>query len=234
MIDFNKIKYFLLDMDGTIFLEDTLIEGTIDFFKLIKEKNIKPIFITNNSSKSPKAYQDKLAKLGLRFKENDFFTSGEATIYYLKEYIKGNNIYLLGTQSLIEQFNNNGYLSDASRKYDALVLGFDTTLTYDKLWQACDLIKEGIPYIATHPDLVCPLKNQKSMPDVGSFIELIKVATNGKTPLVIGKPHHYMLDYLLKKYQINKDEVVIVGDRLYTDILIACENDVSSILVLSG
>lgn len=231
----KKKECFLLDMDGTIYLGDELIYGAKEFLKKIKEENKKYLFLTNNSSKNKGSYVEKLAKLGIEAKENEIFTSGEATTIYLNKIKKGAKIFLLGTKALEEEFEKAGFklIKERDQEVDFVVLGFDTTLTYEKLWIACDYISEGVKYIATHPDYVCPLAGGKCMPDVGSIMALVK-GTTGKEPLVVGKPNKYIVDGILEKYKLKKEDLCIVGDRLYTDIRTGLDNGLTSILVMSG
>ncbi|NME35372.1 MULTISPECIES: HAD-IIA family hydrolase [Fusobacterium] len=230
----NK-KYFLLDMDGTLYLGNQLIEGAKEFLEKIKARDKKYIFMTNNSSKNREAYVEKLKKLGIDADVEEIFGSTEATIIYLNKIKKGARIFLLGNEFLEEAFIKSGFeiVKERDKKVDFVVLGFDTTLTYDKIWIACDYIFAGVPYIATHPDFVCPLDGGKCMPDTGSMIEMIKAVT-GKIPLVIGKPNKYIIDGIIEKYNISKEETAIVGDRLYTDIRTGLDNGITSVLVMSG
>lgn len=222
-------------MDGTIYLGNSLIDGAKDFLDKIKSKNKRYIFLTNNSSKDKNSYVEKLSKMGIKAEPNEIFTSGEATIFWLKNRKKNAKIFLLGTKALENSFIEAGFqlVKERDQKIDYVVLGFDTTLTYEKLWIACDYILSGVEYVATHPDFVCPLEEGKCMPDTGSMIALIKAAT-GREPIVIGKPNHYIVDAILEKYNLKKNELAIVGDRLYTDIRTGLENGVTSILVMSG
>ena len=234
----NKLKEkkcFLLDMDGTIYLGDELIDGAKEFLERAKLENKKYLFLTNNSSKNKGAYVEKLRKLGIKAEEDEIFTSGEATTIYLNKRKPGAKVFLLGTKALEEEFENAGFelVKERGKKIDFVVLGFDTTLTYEKLWIACDYIAEGVEYIATHPDFVCPLAEGKCMPDVGSIIALIK-GTTGKEPLVVGKPNKYIVEAILEKYNLKKEEIAMVGDRLYTDIRTGLDNGLSSVLVMSG
>lgn len=234
MLDNNKIKTFLLDMDGTIYLGNKLIEGAKDFLINLKDKGYNYIFLSNNSSKDKESYINKLNKLGIEAVEEDVFSSGDATIHYLKTKTNYNKIYLLGTPALRRSFELNGFeiITEKDRKIDCVVLGFDTTLTYDKLWAACDYVRE-VPYIATHPDFNCPLEYGKMMPDIGAMIAFIKAST-GKEPIIIGKPYPPMLESIMDIYKISKEEVCMVGDRLYTDIKMGQDLGIASILVLSG
>jgi len=169
--------------------------------------------------------------MGLPITNKQVFTSGEATIYYLKKEGYGDRIYLLGTPGLEEEFQQSGFhLTDD--KPSAVVLGFDMTLTYAKLETACNLIRSGVPFIATHPDLNCPTPDGP-IPDCGAMIALITASTDVK-PLIIGKPYPQMVDALRNKYGLSPESVAMVGDRLYTDIAMGKSAGIKAILVLSG
>lgn len=226
---------FLLDMDGTIYLGDELIDGSKKFLETIKQKEKRYIFLTNNSSKSKEVYVEKLNKLGIQASAEEVFTSGEATTMYLKKQKAGARVYLLGTEALEEEFRREGFVLEKERHKDIdyVVLGFDTTLTYEKLWAACEYISEGVEYIATHPDFNCPLPNDKFMPDAGAIAAFIEAST-GRTPKVIGKPNKEVVESIALKYDLNKEDMVMVGDRLYTDIKTGENAGIASVLVYSG
>jgi HAD superfamily hydrolase (TIGR01457 family) len=230
----GEIKCFLLDMDGTIYLGDDLIEGAKDFLQKLKNHNIRYVFLTNNSSKDKESYIKKLSNLNIDAEEEEVFSSGDATIHYLRKNTSYNKIFLLGTPALKRSFEKEGFeiITEKDQDIDCVVLGFDTTLTYDKLWAACDYVKKA-PYIATHPDFVCPLEDNKNMPDIGAMIAFIKAAT-GKEPIIIGKPYEHMLNAIMDIYKYDKKEMAMVGDRLYTDIKMGFDLGVQSVLVLSG
>ena len=234
----NKLKdksVFLLDMDGTIYLGDKLIDGALEFLKKIKSVNKKYIFLTNNSSKNKLSYVEKLNNLGINASLDDIFTSGEATTIYLKNKLPNGKVFLLGTKELEYEFINEGFeiVKERNKDVDFVVLGFDTTLTYEKLWIACEYISEGVDYIATHPDFNCPLPEGKFMPDAGAMAAFIEAST-GITPKVIGKPNKEMVNALLEKYSVNFEDVAMVGDRLYTDIKMGEVSNISTVLVYSG
>ncbi|WP_461206837.1 HAD-IIA family hydrolase [Clostridium sp. DL1XJH146] len=235
MKNIKDIECFLLDMDGTFYLGDKLIDGSLEFLETLKKQNKEFMFLTNNSSKNRYAYQKKLAKMGCVVEPERVFSSGEATTIYLKSRKEGAKIFLLGTPLLEEEFTKAGFelVKDRSVTPDFVVLGFDTTLTYEKLWIACDLIRDGVEYIATHPDFNCPLEEGKFMPDTGAMIELI-CASTGKRPYVVGKPNKTIIESLCAKYGYDKSKVAMVGDRLYTDIKTGENAGITSILVLSG
>lgn len=230
----NKTVY-LLDMDGTIYLGDELIEGAKTFVETIKKEGKRYIFLTNNSSKNKEVYVEKMKNLGISVTADEVFTSGEATTLYLQKQKIGAKIYLLGTKALEEEFQKAGFslVRDRHEKVDYVVLGFDTTLTYDKLWIACEYISEGVEYIATHPDFNCPLANDKFMPDAGAMAAFIEAST-GKKPKVIGKPNKEVIDSIAHKYSLNKEDMVMVGDRLYTDIKTGINAGIVTVLVYSG
>lgn len=231
----TDIQCFVLDMDGTIYLGNEIIDGAIEFINTIKSTGREYIFLTNNSSKNRQVYKEKLNRLGIDVEEEKIFTSGEATTIYLNSLRPNSKIFLLGTNYLEEEFINAGF--NITDKYeddiDFVVLGFDITLTYNKLWIACDLIRDDVTYIATHPDKNCPLEGGKFMPDTGSIIELIYAST-GKRPYVIGKPNPEIINLICMKYDVSKESIAMVGDRLYTDIQTGKNASISSVLVLSG
>lgn len=235
MSKLSDIQCFLLDMDGTFYLGDKLIDGSLEFIHFLKEQGKQFVFLTNNSSKSSEEYVEKLKKLGCFVTIEDVFTSGEATTIYLNQNKPNGKVFLLGTKALEDEFTSHGFelINDSDMIPDFVVLGFDQTLTYKKLWRACDYIREGIPYVATHPDYNCPLDGGKYMPDTGSMIEMIKAST-GKLPYVVGKPNAFIIEAICIKQGLLKENLAMVGDRLYTDIQAGVNANVTSILVLSG
>ncbi len=235
MQSLSDIKCFLLDMDGTIYLGGKLISGALEFLDILKKEEKSFIFLTNNSSKGKDAYIKKLSALGIVVGEDSVYSSGDATIYYINNIKPGAKIFLLGTPALEEDFIRAGFeiVKERDQNIDYVVLGFDTTLTYDKLWIACDYIKSGVSYLATHGDIVCPLEDNKTMPDAGAMIEMIKAAT-GRTPKIMGKPEEPIIEAIIEKFSLKREEIAMVGDRLYTDIKMGEVADITSILVYSG
>ncbi|MCL2704291.1 MAG: HAD-IIA family hydrolase [Defluviitaleaceae bacterium] len=235
MAELNDIDAFLLDMDGTVYLGDRLIDGALDFLAMLKKLGKRYVFLTNNSSKNRYDYVSKLNKLGVQAKPDDIFTSGEAAAVYLSGLYPAGKAYLLGTPSLEKEFTNAGLklITERDKDPDFVLLGFDTTLTYAKIWAACDYIRGNIPFYATHPDFNCPLEGNKFMPDTGSMIRMFEAST-GISPVIIGKPHEPMVSGVLKKYGLKKESTAIVGDRLQTDIMLGITAGITSILVLSG
>lgn len=227
-------RFFLLDMDGTIYLDTELFDGTIDFLERVKSIGGKYLFVTNNSSKSVSAYIDKLSKIGIKSTADDFLTSTEATVLYLKNNFPGKKFYSFGTKSFTDQLISCGISVTTELEDDVfgLVIANDTELTFKKLDDACILLNRGVEFIATNPDWVCPTW-YGSVPDCGSFCEMLKRAT-GRTPVFIGKPKPEMLLLAMEKYGYSKDETLMIGDRVYTDIASGYNAGVDTVLVLSG
>lgn len=231
----KDVKCYLLDIDGTICLGEELIDGADKFINHIRSEGNRTIFMTNNSSKNSAAYKVKLNKLGIEVNEEEIFTSGDATVSYLNSLKKNAKVFLLGNEYLQEDFRNAGFeiVTERDKEVDFVVLGFDTTLTYEKIWIACDYIRDGVVYVATHPDLNCPLADGKWMPDTGAMIEMI-FASTGIRPVVIGKPNKLIVDIIKSKFGYENNELAMVGDRLYTDMMLAKNAEIKSVLVLSG
>jgi len=226
-----QIKCFLLDMDGTIYLGDKLLPRAKEFIEYLRVSDRNFLFLTNNSSKDKESYANKLNHLGVICNADDILTSGEATCSYLKLLKLSARVFLMGTPELEKEFKKWGFVL-TDEKPDYVVLGFDKTLTYEKLSTACTLIRNGVPFIATHPDFNCPTENGY-IPDCGAMIEFIKAAT-GVLPKVIGKPNKEIIESAFRKRDYALNEYAIVGDRLYTDIAAGNNAGVCSILVLSG
>ena len=234
MKQLNEKSFFLLDMDGTIYLDNDLFDGTLDFLKEVRKKGGRYLFVTNNSSKGTDAYVKKLLRLGIDAREEDFLTSTDATILYLKNNFPGRKFYSMGTASFTKQLSEAGIdvVTELSDDIFGLVIANDTELTFKKLDDACILLGMGVEYIATNPDWVCPTY-YGYVPDCGSFAEMLKRAT-GRMPTFIGKPKPEMLLLAMEKFGYTKDDTLMVGDRVYTDIASGYNAGVDTVFVLSG
>lgn len=227
----SRIRLFLLDMDGTFYLDNTLLPGALEFLAALRKKGVPFAFLTNNSSKGRSAYFEKLSAMGVSAGEDELFTSADATILYLKENRFDPHIALIGTESLCAQFAAAGFAVN-EKKTEAVVLGFDTTLTYEKLCRLCSLVRAGVPYIATHPDFNCPVEGG-FIPDIGGVIALVKACTGREPDAVIGKPNGYIAKAAAEKFGVSLSDICMVGDRLYTDIALG-RCGVRTALVFSG
>ena len=239
----KDIKYFLLDMDGTMYLDNELFDGTLDFLDYLKTNGKRAMYITNNSSRSVDSYIEKLASLGISAAPSDFCTSTEAAIFFLNKEYPGGKLFLLATPVVEKYFEDAGFTpvreyvepgSDGDGRPDVVLLCFDTTLTYEKLNIACRYITEGVTYWATHPDKVCPFNKDYSTPDAGSFMACIETTTGKMPSFIAGKPQPYMINMIMEKTGALPSEIAVVGDRLNTDIASGRNAGVTTICVLSG
>lgn len=228
----ENIKAFVLDMDGTIYLGNELFPFTKDFLSRVEETGRKFYFFTNNSSKSQQAYIEKLSNMGIAISKEQMMISSHVMIRFLLEKYSGKSVYVVGTPSLLNEFRSFG-IPLVEEDPDIVVLGFDTTLTYEKLSRACHFIRNGCIYYGINPDLNCPMEGGTFIPDCGSMARLVEAST-GRYPEFFGKPSKYTLNYMIQETGYRPDEIAIVGDRLYTDIAVADQSQVTSILVLSG
>ena len=230
--DLAEIELFVMDMDGTVYLGDEVFPWTLPFLRSVLISGRRYVFLTNNSSKGPKDYVEKLRRLGIPVEDGGVFTSGEATARFIKRRYPGSGVYLIGTPELRSVFLEEGVtLTDDDP--DILVLGYDTTIDYEKIRKGALLLRRGVVYIATHPDVNCP-SPEGLIPDAGSFIAMFRESTSRSPDHVIGKPNPEILIELAGKMGVPIDRVAVVGDRLYTDMALARNVGAVSILVLSG
>lgn len=222
----------ILDMDGTFFLGEALLPGGLEFLDWLNEKEIKFTFLTNNTSKGKQAYVSFLTGLGVRAQDARIYTAGDATISYLKRNFPTKRIFLVGTESLHSHFMEEG-IELVQKDPEVLVLGYDTELTYQKLVDFCHYLRHDLPYIATHPDLNCP-SPLGPLPDIGSFMALIQTSTGRIPDVILGKPNPGIVQELAKGWGLDVSEILMVGDRLYTDIALGKTAGVKTCLVLSG
>lgn len=233
----NKLKektLYLLDMDGTIYNENEIFDGTLEFLEEIERRGGQYMFITNNSSKSVEDYVQKVRAMGIKAEYENFYTSGQATAMYLKENYPNQVVYCMGTKSLIKELREAGIevVTEVDERAGVVLLGFDTENTSEKIRNTCIMLGRDVAYLATNPDLVCPV-SFGYIPDCGSMSIMLKNAT-GKEPFFIGKPEPIMVNCVLKKLNCKREDAVIVGDRLYTDIKTGANAQVDTICVLSG
>ncbi len=229
-----KKKLILLDMDGTLYRGQTVFPATSPFLEWLRQDGRDYIFLTNNSSKSYRAYIESLGRMGVSSEPDDFMTSVQSTARYLQEHYHDRLIYVLGTKSFQEELREAGLKVTDRRSDDVncLVIGFDTELHFKKLEDACILLNRDIPYIATNPDWVCPT-DYGYVPDCGCLMHNLEKAT-GKRPVVIGKPEPTMVLQAMEMKGVRPEETLVVGDRIYTDILSGLRAGVTTALVLSG
>lgn len=244
---------FIFDMDGTIYLEDKSLPYAINFITKIKNDVTKKyVYFTNNASKDPQTYIDKLKKIGFPTDiantadtdKNAVLTSADVLIKFLKLHRKNKSVYLLGTPLLEDMLRNNGinlffpeenigYIQKNQPVPDIVVSSFDTSLTYSKLERACTYIRTGAEWLTTHPDINCPVEDGY-IPDCGAINELIKSSTGKSLPKTFGKPYGEVVEMLEEIYKTDRKNMAMFGDRLYTDIALGKNNGMLAVLLLTG
>ncbi len=228
-----KIRNFLLDMDGTVYLDETWIDGAKEFLAKIEATGRKYCFMTNNSSKNAMVYVEKLHRMGLDIDpDTQLVTSGHATVAYLKKHFPGKKVYLFGNQVLKDEFTDRGILLEEDDP-DVVVTAFHTTFDYQDLCKLCDFVREGRPFIGTHPDYNCPTKTG-FIPDIGSLHAYIHASTGRMPDYIVGKPNKEIIEYALDVLGGEASNTAVVGDRLYTDVKSGVNNGLYGIFVLSG
>ena len=227
-----KVRCFLLDMDGTFYLGNQLIEGSLDFLAALRRTGRQCLFLTNNSSKSASFYQQKLERMGVPAEFRNVLTSGQAAARYVTNRFPGKKAFLLANQIETAELKALGVEEDQERP-DYVLIAFDTELDYKKMTMLCDHVRAGLPYIATHPDFNCPTETG-FIPDIGATIAYVKASTGREPDVIIGKPNSGIVEETLRVTGLKKEEMAMVGDRLYTDIATGVNFGMLSILVMSG
>jgi len=234
----SAIAHVALDMDGTIYNGSTLFPFTLPFLELLEELNVGYTFLTNNSSRSSEDYLAKLLPLGISISREQLYTSTQATLGFIQQSLPdAKRLFVLGTGSMCAEFTQAGFkLTEDSAKDipDAVVVGFDTNLAYSRLCRAAYWISQGRPYIATHPDRVCPTDQPTVMVDCGAICAALKAATGRWPDTTLGKPDPCMIQGILRGNKLRAEQLAMVGDRVYTDIAMARRAGVLGVLVLTG
>ena len=227
-------RLFLLDMDGTLYVDERLFDKVPEFLARVRESGGRYLFLTNNSSRGVEGYIEKLERLGIATGPEDYLTSVDAAIDLLRREYPGQKCYAAGTESFRQQLESAGIpvTTRVEEDVDILLSGFDRELTFQKLEDACILLERGAVWLATNPDWVCPTW-YGSVPDCGSVCEMLTRAT-GRRPEFLGKPRPAMVQLALAETGFPPEQAVLIGDRLYTDIACAVNASIDSIFVLSG
>jgi len=230
----KEIRHLALDLDGTLHIGGTLFEFTLGFIQSLRQLGIGFSFVTNNSSQSDREYVVKLKEMGIDAELGDIYTSAHGTIDYLRNELEPwKRLFVLGTRGLHDQFTEAGF-TVCDTEPEVVVIGFDTGLVYDRLALAAYWTQQGKPYLATHPDLVCPTDQPLVLPDCGAICQLLQAATGRLPDAVLGKPNVAMLDGIRQRLGLDHTQIAMVGDRLYTDIAMARSAGILGVLVLTG
>lgn len=228
----SRIRCFVLDMDGTIYLGNQLFSFTPAFLKAVRDSGREYCFFTNNSSKNSACYCRKLEDMGISVAPEKMLISNQVAIQQILREHSGKRVYVMGTEYLVEDFRQAGIPLD-DQSPDVVVIGFDTSLTYEKVEKACRFVREGAVYYGVNMDYNCPVEGGGFLPDCGSIARMIEAST-GRLPEFLGKPSRKTLDYIQKQTGYKLDELAVIGDRLYTDIALTKDSPSQSILVLTG
>ncbi len=228
----SGVRCFLLDLDGTLYLGDQLIDGSLAFLEKLMETGRTCLFLTNNSSRSAAFYREKLARLGVPAPCRNVLTSGQTAARYITRHYPGKKGFLLANAMVTSEMRAMGLETEDERP-DYVLIAYDTELDYQKLTRLCRHVRAGLPYIATHPDFNCPTA-EGFVPDIGATIAYVKASTGREPDLIIGKPQGGMIEEAVLRMGVGKEAMAMAGDRLYTDIAAGLRGGVLSILVLSG
>jgi NagD protein len=230
------IRHVALDMDGTIYKGGTLFDFTRAFLARLDELGIGYTFLTNNSSKSVKDYLRHLRRMGIEARDDQMFTSTLSTIDYLHDELpQAKRLFVLGTPSLQQEFRDAGYeVTEDRQEPEAVIVGFDTGLVYPRLCEAAWWIHQGKPFIATHPDRICPTDQPTVLVDCGAVCACLTSATGRSPDAVLGKPDRRMLTGILARHGLKPHELAMAGDRIYTDMAMAHRAGALGVLVLTG
>lgn len=234
----RRIRHVVMDMDGTIYMGSRIFPYTLDFLRGLEAHGIGYSFLTNNPTRSREDYLRKLSGMGIPCTAEQMLTTSQTALEYVRRHMPAvRRIFILGTESLQNLFRSAGYiLTDENDQEapDLLIVSFDTTLVYPRLCKAAWWASKGVPYLATNPDRVCPTEEETVLVDCGSLQHCIEYATGRKADIVLGKPDPTMLLELEAELGLERDEVAMIGDRVYTDIAMARNAGALPVLVLSG
>lgn len=242
----QKVRCFVLDMDGTIYLSSRLFPFTKPFLKKLEETGRSYCYFTNNSSANHMDYVQKLDRLGIPAEPAQVFLSTQVIVEEMQQIHAKDSFFIVGTPNLVEAFRQAGlkiFNPDGSENAaptnggpDVVILGFDTTLTYEKISRACKYLRHGAAYYGVNMDYNCPVDDNgrlEYIPDCGSIAKLVEQST-GRFPDFYGKPSRHTLDYIIRHTGFAEEELAFVGDRIYTDIAIANGTKALSVMVLTG
>lgn len=226
------VKIFLLDMDGTFYLGERILPGSLDFIKTVRDSGRDFLFLTNNSSHNADYYVKRLSRMGLDVGPEKVLTSTQATAIKLNELHPGKRAFVLGNDYMFAELREGGVSIDQDDP-EIVVIGYDTTLDYKKMTRVCDLVRAGLPYVASHPDFNCPTETGFA-PDIGAIIAFIEASAGRRPDLIVGKPYGGIVEAAVARTGLAPSQMAMVGDRLYTDVETGLKHGMLSVLVLSG
>lgn len=226
----NK-KAFISDMDGVIYHGNKLLPGVPEFVEWLKRENKKFLFLTNSSEKTPKELQAKLHRLGIDVEPDVFYTSALATANFISSQKPKGTAYIIGEAGLINAMYNAGYTMNNVNP-DYVVIGDSRSYNFEKIEQAINLVIKGAKLIGTNSDVSGPVENG-IVPSTRALMAPVELAT-GRLAYYVGKPNPLMMRIALRKLGSSREETIIIGDRMDTDIIAGIESEIDTLLVLSG
>lgn len=222
---------FICDMDGVIYHGNKILDGVKEFVSWLQAENKKFVFLTNSSERTIKELQDKLSRMGLDVGPEHFYTSALATASFIQSQKPNGSAYIIGEAGLINALYNAGYSSN-NIDPDYVVMGEARSYSYETIEKAVNLVHKGAKLIGTNPDLNGPIENGIA-PATKALISPIELAT-GKQAYFVGKPNPLMMRIALRKLGVQREDTIIIGDRMDTDIVAGIEAEIDTCLVLSG
>ncbi len=228
----NRFNGFIFDLDGTIYRETRLINGALEVFQILKSLNKKYLFVSNRTTSTNAQYREKLISLGIDCEEDQIITSAEVTKNYLIENHRNEKVFVIGEEIFINYLKNSG-LEIANHKIDIVLVTLDRTLNFQKIYIAQKAIQNGAKFFAANADFTCPIEDDEIL-DAGYTIAALENLTGKKLEINFGKPSKFIIQEIFKRITLPKNECILIGDRIETDILMAKNNEIKSALVLSG
>ena len=224
-------KAFICDMDGVLYHGNKLLDGVREFVKWLDDENKKYLFLTNSSERSPQELSDKLKRLGVNVAKEHFYTSALSTAYFLASQKKKGSVYVIGEAGLINALYEAGFTMN-NVDPDYVVVGESLGYNFETITTAVNLVMNGAKLIGCNPDLNGPTETGMA-PATGSLIAPIELAT-GKKAYFLGKPNPLMMRHAMNALKVQREDTVIIGDRMDTDIIAGIESMIETVLVLSG
>ena len=227
----HEKQAFICDMDGVIYHGNQVLPGVVDFVAWLQREKKSFLFLTNSSERTPRELHDKLKRMGVDVGVEHFYTSALATAAFLKSQTPGGSVYVIGQAGLVNALYDAGFtMNDIDPDY--VVIGESMEYTYTKVIRAVHHVRNGARLIGTNPDLTGPVEGG-IVPATGALMAPIELATGCKA-YYVGKPNPLMMRHALKRLNMRREDTVIIGDRMDTDIIAGIESDIMTVLVLSG
>ncbi|WP_428911153.1 TIGR01457 family HAD-type hydrolase [Niallia sp. Krafla_26] len=227
----KSYKGFLIDLDGTMYRGTEVIQEAVDFVNQLHLSKIPYLFVTNNSSRTPFQVAQNLKEFGVAVKEEQVFTTSQATANYLYEQKPNAKVYVIGEEGIQKAIAEKGF-QEGGEDADYVVIGIDRSITYEKLAVACLAVRNGATFISTNGDIALPTE-RGLMPGNGAITSVITVSTK-RQPIFIGKPESIITEQALKVLGTKKEETLMIGDNYDTDIMAGMNAGLDTLLVHTG